>query len=228
MADLIQIDKRTAIVAFAALLLSIVSAATSASSFFYGYTQGVKIDVERQERVTFTKDDLGQDKEILHMSATLVFTNRSQIGYDAIIKEIAITLQLPDGSRYDQEWHRFVTFFNNEGILEKGEPEISAVPIHLKAKNMFSRNILFAPFRKRCTPTEKGCNELENYLEWDEFIGKLKAGEGGQIEIAFTIDEALEERPIPLLPCTIEIDKDFIRTVEYYGWNSTNCWSSEK
>ena len=184
--------------------------------------------MDRQERVTIVSDSFGGDKKFLRLSATFVFINKGQIGYDEVIKRVAIDIEFPDGSKYEQECQDFVTFTHKDGELMARAGALPAIPLQIKAKSALSRDIYFAPFEKRSPPAQKG-HERENFLEWNEFMEKLNDGKGKHIKLTFTATEALKNEPIPPSPpCKIEINQDFINTLDYYGWTSSPCWPSKE
>ena len=187
--------------------------------------KGAKVDIYLYDQVIITNKSFEKDEaKYLRLGATVVFSNRGEIGYDAVIKQIRITLKFSDNSRYEQRSYQFVTFINEDGKLRKGPAE-AAVPVQIRARSALSRDIYFAPFRKRCADEEIDCNEWHNYLDWDKFLEKLKVGEN--IEVTVTADEFLENKRLDS-SCTVKIDQHTINRLTESDWHSPPCWSPDE
>ena len=223
----IEIEKRTDLISFIALLLSILATVGSTFYLTYAFIKGAKVDMYPDDQVLITKEDCGRGDgdECLRLSATVAFSNSGEIGYDEVIRQLLVALKFSDGSEYEQEWYEFVTFSNEDGHLKKGPVE-SAVPLQIRAQNALSRDIYFTPFRKPdCPVGEKANCEWNNYLKWDDFLKKLVIGENIKVTItAKSLDKEILEQE----SCRVAIDKHlFDRLKKPNGWQSPSCWSLE-
>ncbi len=218
----IEIEKRTDLVSFVALLLSILTAAGSTFYLSYGFLKGAKVDIYPDDQVLIRKVDCGRgDGDMcLRLGATVAFSNSGQIGYDEVIKQIIIALKFSDESEYEQEWYKFVTFSNEDGQLKKGPVE-PAVPLQIRAQNALSRDIYFTPFREQdCKPKNQEC-KWHNYLGWNAFLNKLVVGEN--ITVTITA-ESLDNKILGKKSCKVDIDQDLIDRLKKAGWQSPSCW----
>lgn len=215
----IELERQTNLVAFAALLLSILAAGIPVSYFIYGSIKGAKVDLfSVDDRVLIKKEPMG-DKDYVAISETVAFWNSGEIGYDTAVKKVTITLKF-SGKEYGLKWHEFVTFEKKENDqLKKGSAE-TAVPLQITAGNILSKDIYFAPFRKRCEDEKDNCNEWGNYLTWEKFLKKLKRGE----KIDFTITAKLLDDNVSNSSCTVDIDQHLINSLRKNGWHSPSCY----
>ena len=220
----IELEKRTDLISFVALMLSILAVAWS----IYGFLKGAKVNIYLDDQVLITKEDCGRGDGVkcLRLGTTVAFSNSGEIGYDAVIKKIVIALKFLDGAEYEQEWYEFVTFRKNENNnqLKKKDPVASAVPLQISAQNALSRDIYFTPFRKRCAAGETGCDEWHNYITWKDFLKKLKVGQNIEVTI---IAQSLDNKILEKKSCKVDIDQHLIRMLNNPGWQSPSCWPLE-
>lgn len=223
----IEIERRTDFIAFTALLLSLLTAATATSSFLYGRMVGARVQMGQHSRVAITGAALNTEEKYAHVIATLFFTNHGQIGYDAVIERITATLAFSaDGSTYRQEWDRFATFINDAGALVEYTSQGTAVPLQVPGRSALSRDIYFAPFEVRCLPGQEKCQERQNFLEWKTL--KEKMVDGQFITLTFTAQRAMEDSPVTSPPCRIRITGGLIEAMEEHGWFADPCWPKEE
>ena len=224
----IEIEKRTDLISFIALLLSILTAVGSTLYLTYGFFRGAKVDIYPDDQVLITKEDCGQNEgvECLRLGAPVAFINRGEIGYDEVVRQLLVTLKFSDGSEYEQEWNEFVTFSKEGDYLKKGPVE-PAVPLQIRAQNALSREIYFSPFRKPdCPVGEKANCEWKNYLEWDDFLKKLVVGE--DIKVTITA-KSLDKEILDQESCSVTIDQHLLnRLNKPNGWQSPSCWSLDQ
>lgn len=218
----IEIEKRTDLVSFVALLLSILTAAGSIFYLSYGFLKGAKVDIYQDDQVLITKEDCGRGDgdECLRLGANVAFSNSGQIGYDEVIKRIIIALKFSDESEYKQEWYEFVTFKNENGQLIKG-PKEPAVPLQIRARNALSRDIYFTPFREPdCELQDEVC-KWHNYLDWNAFLKKLDVGKTIKVTItAEFLNDCMSRKE----SCNIDIDQHLIDRLKNPGWQAPSCW----
>ena len=211
----IEIERKTDLIAFTALLLSVFSAV----GLIYAFVKGSKVNMYLHEQVLMSGDSLNGNK-YLRLGATVAFSNHGEIGYDATVKQIRITLKFPDNSEYEQRWYQFVTFVNENGELKKGPTE-AAVPVQIKAGSALSRDIYFTPFRKRCTAGKNdSCDEWHNYLKWDDFLGKMTIDQ----KIQVMITAQFLKKKTTTASCAVTIDQHLVNQLTEYRWHSPSCW----
>lgn len=222
----IKLARQTDLVSLTALLLSILTAVLSTSYFLYGFVNGANVDMYLHEQVILKKSEkLGKGKKnYLRLGGTVIFSNGGQIGYDAVIKQVSITLKFSDNSEYKQDWHEFVTFTNKGRTLErKGDGE-SAAPLQIKAGSALSRDIYFKPIREPCKSHERtSCKEWHNFFVWEDFMTKLKRSKGQNLTLTVTAESFKDEKWVS--SCIVKVNNHIITELGESGDHAPSCWS---
>jgi hypothetical protein len=212
------ISRRSDFVAFAALVISIVTASIQLS----GYIKGAQLKLLPPDQVFIVKDAAPGEEPRARFGATLIYVNTGEKGYNAIIRRELVHVVIA-GKDYEQGWDEFVTF---DGFTpNKPEP---AKPFSVDGGDATSHQTYFIPWPKRCPiPAHGPCDVLENHIHWGQFMGELnRLLHDGQREFEFKFAvEVINDKPPMPVSCKIEIDDKTVKTInQFHGYNPT-CFS---
>jgi hypothetical protein len=156
--------------------------------------------------------------------ATLIYVNKGEKGYTAIVRREAIVLTIA-GKTFEQGWDKFTTFA--EAKPADGKP---AIPFSVDGGATETHQTMFVPWPKRCPQPAKGsCSVQENHIKWVEFIDELRRlVTAGQSEFEFKFKtETIDSKSITV-SCKIAIDGPTVAAIDQYqGYYAPTCYSDE-
>jgi hypothetical protein len=212
----LEIERKTDLLAFAALLIALSSVIYQIHGFF----KGPDVKMFPPEQVFIKAFSYYQGAGFyVRFGARLAYVNEGRLGYNDVLRKESMFFSL-GGKEYEQTWQAFESFDLKENELISHHIS-NAHPIPINAGSAVSHETYFAPWPVRCPKAVQKCDKWKNYLKWDDFVKKLESVQ----ELTFRFKSETYSGSTLTTECTIDIDEAFIKGLKKRKWHAPSCWS---
>lgn len=218
---IIEIDRKTNILALTSFLLSLLAIGHQ----IFDYFAGAKVELFPPSVVTLTKHDYhpnGKNDSYFIIEAPMTYANRGQVGYNDVVKRETVSFTGPSGKEVVLEG---LYYFNS--IEKEGNPDQlvyteqrGASPVLIPARSGLSHETRFVPFNVDCGGVPE-C-ERQNYIRIDDILSFLDKREKLELQFAAELISGSEPR---VARCTLT--QLGVSELRRRGWVALNCYPSK-
>lgn len=221
---IIEIDKKTNILALTSFLLSLLAIGHQAFDYF----SGARVELFPPSVVTLTKHDYrtnGVEDSYLVIEAPMTYANRGQVGYNDVVKRETVSFIGPTGKKVTFVGFTYFNSIENESNPDKlvYTEQRGAYPTLVPARSGISHETRFVPFNEDCRG-KSGCNERQNFIEFKDALAFLKKQK--MLELQFNAELISGNEP-RVTRCTLTNISYGANELWSKGWIALNCNPSQ-
>lgn len=212
---LLEIERKTDILALAAFLLALGGVVFQTYHFF----RGASVTLFSPEQITLVAYRYKAPDGPVHLriASRMAYVNAGQMGYTAVIKRESVRFALT-GHVYEQYWQAF-TALDAEGQALKTNFQSDAHPQPIEGGSAVSHETYFAPRTVPCRKEDSGCRSGRNFLTLDDFVKSVAPGR----ELKFELRAELYGDKNQQAACTVNLGEDVLRKLREKGWVAPRC-----
>jgi hypothetical protein len=220
---LIQLDRKTNILALTSFLLSLLAIGHQVFDYF----AGAKVELFPPSVVTLTKHDYrtnGKEDFYFIIEAPMTYANRGQVGYNDVVKRETVRFTGPNGKEVVLAG---LYYFNS--IEKEGSPDElvyteqrGASPVLIPARSGISHETRFVSFNVNCGGIAE-C-ERQHFIHFDEALNFL--GKQEKLELQFAAELISGSEP-KVARCTLKLTQLGVSELKRKGWVALQCEPSK-
>jgi hypothetical protein len=212
---LLEISRRTDILALAAFLISLSGIIYQVGLFVRG---PVVTLYPPQHVLIFAHTPSPGSEQIVRFNARMTYVNTGEVGHNVVVKKERLTFRLGEETLM-QAWESF-TIPVPRGSELTWDKQDDAHPLPVNAKSSESHQTSFTPYPVRGLAPDDN-RKFANYLSWDEFITKIARQE--QLEFEW-VAEIYGSSKVHRATCWIELDQHAKAHLAQKKWEAIACW----
>jgi len=197
---MIEIDRKTDIIALSAFVLALLSGASQ----LLAWTVGPQIAFVGPDRVALYADVAPNGDQIIRIAAPLTFVNSAQPAYSAVLVKETARMTIGDMTSF-QIWNAFGQLGRGPSGSLTVKSTAIATPQPIAGQSAVSHMTLFTPIAVRCKPDDQGCRPVQDYVAPAQLADHIKPG----AEIRFDFEGETFDHGVERYSCKILVSQSF-------------------